>query len=260
MRGSLFALALFSTLAIGSGASAAQLTLVASRDATLFEDNPGYASGAGPGLYQGAIASGSPRRALLRFDLGALPANASIQSVELRFFVSRSASGSGLADPFSVHRLTASWGEGASAASGGAGTQAAPGDATWTWRFSGGPGIPAQPWSAPGGDFVPVASATGTFAGNGTYIVGTTPRLLADIESWLLDPSSNHGWILVGPETGEKKARQIESRESFDLPNRPRLVINYDEAALAQDAPLPLWALALLAAGLGLQVRTRRAT
>ena len=143
-------------LATSMAADAVQVELTPVADATLFEDNPEFASGAGDFLFVGPIASGSPRRALLRFDLSAIPAGAVIDSASLRFTVDRAAIGSDPGDQARLHRLLAPWGEGSSnAGTGGAGTTAAIGDATWSHRFF---GLPANGqahtfWITPGGDF-----------------------------------------------------------------------------------------------------------
>src|SRR5882672_1928770 len=70
-----------------SWAAAASITLSASHDATIFENNPDNGSGAGNGLFAGTNGTSSPRRALVAFDLSAIRHDAAIQSVELTLYL-----------------------------------------------------------------------------------------------------------------------------------------------------------------------------
>jgi hypothetical protein len=235
-----------------SAARAAEVLLNPIQDATLIQDETSYANGAGPSVFAGAIASGGARRALLKFDLSGIPQGAVIHGVELYFDINRAAVGSGNSDPASLHRITASWGEGTSFSTRGGGDVASPNDATWTHRFYGvgGVGAGAVPWSVPGGDFVAQASSFTTVGGIGPYFFPSTVKLIEDVDGWLANPASNHGWLLLGPESASQTARRIHSRESATVASRPRLRVVYDTQAQVGDAPLPLWSLGLLGAGL----------
>lgn len=83
----------------------------------------------------------------------------------------------------------------------------------------------------------------------GNYQFQSNPQLIADVQSWLLDPANNHGWIIVGPEGDEQTARRIDSRESASIMSRPLLTVQYTLPQVA-DVPLPFWSLGLLALGL----------
>jgi hypothetical protein len=237
-------------------ARAASMAFTPTQDNTLFQDDDRYSSGAGDYVFAGTIASGSPRRALLQFDLAGLPAGASITGASLRLTVSRAGPGSAVGDPASLHRLLSNWGEGsADAGTGGAGTLASPADATWAYRFYGEPGagIARVPWTVPGGDFMPVASATIAIGGLGVYGFATTPGLTADVQLWLDNPGQNFGWILIGNEAGLQNAKRIWSRTAFTLADRPTLTVTYDPpSAIDADVPIPPWGLAALAGALGL--------
>ena len=130
---------------------------------------------------------GSERRAVLAFDLAsAVPADATVTNVTLTVNLSRTISDAVTVD---LHRLTADWGEGASAAGGqeGRGADAADGDATWTHRF-----FQTETWANPGGDFQAAASASADFpATAGEVTFESTQDLVADVQAWLNDPSSN---------------------------------------------------------------------
>jgi hypothetical protein len=99
-----------------AGAVQAQFTPL--MDATLYEDATGdVANGSGEHLYFGRTGTaGNPplRRALLRFDLAPIPPNASIESVSLTLEINKVPFGAE-AGQAALHRVTASWGEGASA-------------------------------------------------------------------------------------------------------------------------------------------------
>lgn len=252
------ALALWSASAL---CLAETLVLEASADNTLFEDAVDFSSGAGDFLFVGPIASGSPRRALLRFDLAALPPTAVVSAAELRLVVNRAAVGSSVNDRARLHRLTASWGEGsADGGTGGAGTLASPDDATWLRRFHGTPpGAPGPQWATPGGDFILAASADAPLGGSGSALVFSGSGLLADIAAWHAGQAQNHGWALLGPEgpTESQKARRLLARSAATLADRPRLTLTYTVPPPVTDppvtrVPLPGGALVGLAVGLTL--------
>jgi len=206
-----------------------------SRDATLIESATGaLANGAGPSLFSGRTsqASGSIRRAAIVFDVAAhLPPGARVSSVRLTLAFSPSNSDPA---PLSLHRILAPWTEGPASAAGGSGALAGPGDVTWLHAS-----YPAVLWSTPGGDFATAASAALPVAGPGLYTWGSTSELAADVQGWLDDPDSNHGWLLVGDETARSTAKRFDARESADLAMRPALVISFGPPATScRDAGL----------------------
>lgn len=207
--------------------AADEVSLFPAADNTLYEDSAGSLSnGAGSHLFTGFTKSGELRRGLLRFDLaGAVPAGSTIEKVRLTMHLSRSVSGGSTA---SLHRVEASWGEGASAAASpeGAGGDAQVGDATWIHRE-----FDSELWATPGGDFVPEPSASVTAAGSGYYTWDTTERFVADVRDWLADPATNHGWILIGEEGERGSAKRFDSRENPDESRRPRLLVTFTPPA-----------------------------
>lgn len=215
-------------LALCAPAMAATLVLEPVADNAMYSEDGDLANGAGAWIFAGRIARDDLRRALIRFDLSALPSGATVDSAELQLSMSRSIAPE---LPVTLHRVLASWGEGDSDAGdpGGLGATASDGDATWTLRAK-----PGLAWTTPGGDFAPAASASTPVAGIGDY-AWSGPGLLADIEAWRQDPSANHGWIVIGDET-QTSARRFDSREHPDPDSRPRLVIEYTAAA----APAPI--------------------
>jgi hypothetical protein len=84
------------------------------------------------------------------------------------------------------------------------------------------------------------------------------PALLQDVQGWVDQPASNHGWILIGQEDGVQNAKRFSSRTSTEP---PRLEVRYREpSAQAQDGdvPLPAWALITLFAALAAGLARRR--
>jgi len=198
--------------------------LPCAHDNTLFEDADGDTSnGAGPALFAGRNSQDRTRRALVAFDLlNVLPAGARIDRVELALYVSSAPDST--ARSFSLHRALRGWGEGVSSSSGGAGATAAAGDATWLHAR-----YPAELWSHPGGDFAATASASQRCGDIGP-VAWEGPGLSADVEAWLADPASNHGWLLMGEELGSRTVRRFASRESVELATRPTLTIFYSRS------------------------------
>lgn len=203
-----------------SHASADVLSFQAARDNTLFESATGALSnGAGPNIFTGRNSQGNIRRALLRFDLAAIPAGSTITGVSLTLVASQT---QGPATDVGLHPLLADWGEGASSSSGGGGAPAQPGDATWIHSF-----FPTSLWAAPGGDFAASPSGVQSVFEPGTYIWESTASLVEDVQSWLETPGANFGWAIMGREDVNGTAKRFESREAAEMGNRPVLRVEY---------------------------------
>ncbi|HOC44809.1 MAG TPA: DNRLRE domain-containing protein [Thermoanaerobaculales bacterium] len=218
------------SLAMAGLAPAQTIELAPIMDATLYEDAGGVlANGSGSYLFVGRTAQPLTRRALIAFDIaGAIPAGSTIITAELKIEVSK------VSDPSDqtvfVHRVTESWGEGASDAPGqeGSGAPASPGDATWIHRS-----YPADPWTTAGGSFVPAASAQRAIGSIGSYSFNSTPQLVSDVQAWLDDPSGNFGWILLMTSTTNGTAKRFDSRENATANARPKLEIQYQASTQA---------------------------
>ena len=148
-------------------------------------------------------------RGLLRFDLSSIPTNAIVENAELRLKVVM-APRSPAASTFYLHRLLKPWGVAAN----------------WTDATNG------VPWATPGGqqgiDYV-TNGVGGTFLfGSSDYGFGST-KLFADLDAWIKNPATNHGWILIsdGEGTGGS-ARHFGSSEST---TPPELAVVYTFAA-----------------------------
>ncbi len=204
-----------------SAPAAAQISasLEAAADNTIYSGS-NNSNGQGPGLFAGTTATGEHRRALLRFDLSAIPLHAPIASATLTLHMNKTTSG---AANFDLHALREDWGEGPSNAGdpGGGGTLAGPGDATWTFAF-----FNTVAWSVAGGTFDGTPSATTSVNLIGTYS-WTSAQVRADVQRWVDTPEDNFGWLLRGPEGLVTTAKRFDSDESAVPADRPRLVIEY---------------------------------
>jgi glucose/arabinose dehydrogenase len=196
------------------------VVLEPSKDNSIFSELPNNASGAGVSLFAGKTIVPSFRRALIAFDLSSIPTDAIVSAAEVVVQISF---GQGSNDPMKLHRLNESWGEGTSnsGAQGGQGVAAAAGDATWNSRFHN-----TTPWTTPGGTFEATASATAVGNTSGP-ITWASSGLIADVQGWIASPSANHGWIIVGNETGGQTAKRIDSREGTNPASRPKLSLTY---------------------------------
>ena len=135
MRSPCFVVAVVSGLALGAVASADTVVLTADRDSTLYEPEEEKANGAGSYIFAGNTDGGDRRRAVLHFDVaGSIPAGATINSVTLQLYMSRTQAGD---RTVTLHRATSDWGEGSSNASGqeGGPDSAEQDDATWRYTF-----------------------------------------------------------------------------------------------------------------------------
>lgn len=212
-------------LASAQPGGADTITLVADRDNTIY-DVPlaDVSNGEGDHLFTGVTGADQARRCLVRFDVaGSLPVGATITSARLLVEVDKVANNT--PRDVSLHRVTADWGEGASDAIGeeGIGAFAEPGDATWAEAF-----FPDVDWAAEGGDFSTTASAVLPVDVVGAYAFPSTGATVGDVQGWLLDPSSNFGWILVGDESVGSTAKRLSSRENPNAAAHPRLEVEFD--------------------------------
>jgi hypothetical protein len=230
-RGASFGFVVLSWLTVVTPSIAEIMTFGAAKDATLYESLNGALSGGGEdGIFAGLTGQTfngpeDARRGLLQFDLGGIPAGATINSVSLRLHVIMAPGGAG-PRPMTMHRLLGDWGEGNTVdpdhPNGGSGGTALNGDATWTHQFR-----PGDPWTTPGGDFVAQLSATTNVPAGGAVTWNSSPGLVADVNSWLTNPASNFGWLIKDAENLTRTARRFSSSENSTAANRPLLTIDF---------------------------------
>lgn len=200
-----------------------RLVLTPSKDATLYEiGNGSIANGSGIHLFIGNTASAQRRRALLAFDLTQIPAGSRITSVVVTLHVSLTVAGT---ESARLHPVTMDWTEGASNAGesrDGGGTSSQPGDATWVHTV-----FPNRFWRTPGGDFSPTADATVSMGSFGPVSAGSSAALVARVQGWVDQPSTNFGWIVIGNESTGRTAKRLTSREVPARDIRPTLTVDF---------------------------------
>lgn len=176
---------------------------VAIKDNSIFAEN-NNSNGAGPVLFGGKNGLGNSRRALIKFSaLNVTPD--SFKSVSVRIHVNQVSNAT--LRTLSLYKLTSDWGEGTSSNSGGTGAAPSTGDATWNFRF-----FNTQSWTTAGGDYFGTPSAS-IQVGDVGYYTFSDPQLLADYKSWINNPGTNFGWILLGDEAANNSAKRLDSRE-----------------------------------------------
>jgi hypothetical protein len=195
------------------------VTLTPIADTTLYGESGDLGNGAGEHLFAGVTGRGNERRTLLRFDLSAIPASATLTRVRLTLTVDRTQAG-----PlgFGLHRVSTAWSEGVEDASGQEGRGAPnPSGATWTRASL------SSTWGAPGGDFEAAASGSAIVDISGTQAVWEGAGLLADAQAWQGAPALNHGWLMrVSPADVPRTAKRFGSREG-EPGQRPTLLVEY---------------------------------
>jgi hypothetical protein len=167
-----------------------------------------FAGETGLGTGQGEL-----RRGVLAFDIaGNIPAGSTILGVTLSLNMSMTALDT--ARTVELHKLLADWGEGTSRASGGEGmgAPATTNDATWRHRF-----FDAIFWTTEGGDFSTTVSASQSVGPIGVY-TWSALQLVADVQSWLDNPATNFGWLVLGDESELGTAKRFDTRESASPP------------------------------------------
>jgi len=186
------------------------------KDNTLYQYDPveGDVSNAlGNHFFAGATGTAELRRGVLAFDIaGNVPAGSTILGVTLSLNMSRTPTGT--ARTVELHKLLADWGEGTSVAPGeeGEGAPATTNDATWRHRF-----FDTIFWTTQGGDFSATVSANQSVGSVGVY-TWSSSQMRADVQSWLDDPASNFGWLVLGDESEIATAKRFDTRESASPP------------------------------------------
>lgn len=223
-------------------AEAAQVTLTAVADTSLWQRQTNHNLGGSDILPAGTIGADGPfrkSRMLVKFDLGAVPGGAVIESASVYFRVVRAP------DPekgsnnsrFTGRRALKPWGEGNKSYTDPqtpmtSTQQATAGEATWTHGFH---GDDSTVWTPAGGDFEDddFAEAAGfeffMLAGaDRDYVAALNPTGLQDLRDWIADSASNFGWLLKSEsEHLGSTGRQIASREFATGTFRPQLTIVY---------------------------------
>ena len=201
--------------------SAASVTLTPVADTSISESTQGPPTdGASAAFVAGGLGnneSGRKVRALLRFDLGEIPTNASVVEVSLLVHVIKTPGEAVAASEFELRRVLVEWSET---------------DAHW-----GGP-TAVENWNSPGGevgiDYSFTISSTIPVSDGGViapvpYTFSSTANLVADVQHWLENPGENFGWLMkTASEEVRFTARHFASRENSPS-IQPQLTVVYSE-------------------------------
>jgi hypothetical protein len=198
----------------GGRVSAATIDLPAVQDATLLggSDATGNKSLADPGIFVGTDGQDNPKRGLIEFDIADnIPAGATITGVTLNLVLGQVAGsagsigpGSGVQETISLYNESQAWGQPTNVANStnfsgtGHGGNPQTGDATWNYAF-----YKTTAWSTAGGNY------SSGLVDQADELVGTdiesntlplyswsSSAMVADVQNWLDNPSSNFGWLL----------------------------------------------------------------
>ena len=216
----LFAGGFYSLLAL----RADTIEIIAGADTTLHEGEPAVNHGALPEFRAGAVEGGLERRTLLRFNIGgAVPPGATITGAQLTIEALDEPGDPAAPGEFEIHRVRDFWNEGD-----GQGADVSPQEATWESRAH-----PKARWTRPGGaqgfDFAPQPTAAVAVGASGVHAFGATPKLIADVQRWLDQPQSNHGWMLTrAAGAASQGVRVFAAREAGA--GAPRLTVEFTPA------------------------------
>ncbi|MFT5859520.1 MAG: hypothetical protein ACI865_001623 [Flavobacteriaceae bacterium] len=208
---------LFAVLSFIGFSQSVNLTPIS--DNSVYQDQPFNSAGVGR-LYAGLTNTGFRRRALMKFDLSSIPAGSTILTAELTVNVEQY--GGTVTSFYSLHELTAAFGEGTSnpGLPGGLGAPAVAPDATWNDAMFG-----TAAWGSLGGDFVlsPLTFSSMS-AGLGNQVFATGAPFVTAVQGWFDTPATNFGVIMVGDEGTNQTARRFGSKEGGIA---PVLVVTY---------------------------------
>jgi hypothetical protein len=263
---------LFVLVAFGAvSARADVIDLGANHDTTIFQNNVNNAAGGGPGIFAGTNGAVSPRRGLMSFDLSSIPAGATITNVQLTLTVGQIAgsggSGGSNTETIGLFAVTRPWGEGTAESGatsiGGTGQGAAAGTGDATWNQS---AFSQTSWTTPGGDFVSTVSASLTLNGAAPGLSFTwlsTPQLVADVQGWLNNPSTNDGWEIINADEHDGTTFDAfysrEAAEAGATSNElPSLQVTYTAPPVPEPTSGALVAVAVVAMASGRSFRRRR--
>jgi RHS repeat-associated protein len=193
--------------------------------ATYVTKDTGYTvcdnNGARDKLYVGSEST-SVRRPIVQFDLGEIPASASVTNAKLSLWrLGQTSFGATI----NAHRVTSAWQEGAGV--GGCTRDGA------TWYSATG----TVAWASQGGDYDPVVATSVTHSGHGAAAGWDNFNLTGLVGDWVRGKAPNHG-VLFKLSDETLAAGRSYSYWSDDVsvsPTlQPRLVLQYSEPVSAQ--------------------------
>ncbi|RKG93892.1 DNRLRE domain-containing protein [Corallococcus terminator] len=176
-------------------------------DATLLQNTPTVNLGADALIRLDRdypTSSGKVSNGLLRFDLGAIPATATVQSVRLTVNVRNSTTGEG----YFVHAAGRAWTE----------SQATWNNATSTTAWATGGASGASDRGA-------TSFATLNPGATGSYAVDLNAAGIAAVQGWVQGAAGNHGFVLDA--ITNMDGLELDSSEAAIAANRPKLTVTY---------------------------------
>jgi hypothetical protein len=180
----------------------------ASEDNELYSKETGKNYGSCKDLYVGVAVANELSRALLKFNMSSLPANAVITDAYVEL---TKTGGSNTAANFAVHRVTKAWTEGISSCSGSTGAS------SWSQRQSG------TAWTTAGGDYNATPESTISVGNNAKYAWNVKDLVLG----WQNGTIPNNGILLKMVSESTINEKKFASSEEGDATERPVLVITY---------------------------------
>lgn len=171
-------------------------------------------------LISGSSNNGDLRRAILQFDLSAIPSGAIINSVSLSLQVSKFSNKTNGANYY-IHHINQKWDEGNSFSfdgkSDGLNTQS---QETYGNDARSG----SSDWSTRGADFNLKPSASTMITNESLSHSFISNEIRNDVQRWVNGTNANHGWILIGDENLKNNAITFKNKNS----NAPAVLkINY---------------------------------
>ena len=175
------------------------------RDTKLMSDAPATAFGSAPTLEM----DGAPAyRSLMAWDLSAIPDRATILSAEIVLDVTNVSS-----DTYGLFAMTRKWSES---------------HATWEQASASAQWTEAGAASSADRSLNPVATVVPSVLG--TTRLSLNAEGLALLQSWIKDPSTNHGFLIETTNHGYD-GMDVSSSEASDPAVRPKLMLTYSTQA-----------------------------
>ncbi len=209
----------------GSSGTPKSINLYPFKDNTIYSEYTSNSNGAGEYIIAGTDYYPHYRRALMEFDIASsIPKFSTINSVSLNLYCSYVYDSMGY--DVELMPLMDEWGEAGSDAPGmeDTGTSAMTGDATWDYAY-----YMSSSWM-PGGDYGAGAGYSWV-TNSGTSYVWSDTGMVNNVQTWLDNPTTNHGWLLRGDEGPAYSAKWFNSRNS-PSGNWPMLTIIYTEPTI----------------------------
>lgn len=200
------------------------------KDTYIFQGDPTFNFGANTWFTAGGWAAPNNyiNKALIQFDLSAIPVGSTITSATLRLYcvLEQSSADANIA----VHRGLVDWFEGVSvSAAPGAGVDAS----VWNNRNANGP----VAWAGAAGgvagtEYASSATATTLITGTGVYFDW---NVTVDVTGFVAGTFTNRGWWLIGT-IGTDTAKIFRSSDTSTSSLRPELIIVYTPGPIISSA------------------------